>query len=151
MSHFGTTGDTTSALAGHCSVSRLPWALSSPGHSSPGADLLPAGEHSPVWCSFSSAHGARSCFLWGEAPWLHRHWGRVQGYRRDRGQPGHRSLQGPSASSATETSGDSKNPRKTAELGTKGIKRSLWAEFEEKTYENQLRWTQSWVGRGYQH
>lgn len=51
----------------------------------------------------------------------------------------------------SDSSGDNKNPRKTAELGTKGIKRSLWADFEEKTYENKLRWTQSQVGRGYQY
>lgn len=151
MGHSGATRDMISALARHRSVSRLPWALSSPGHSSPGAALSQAGEHVLVWSSFSSAHSARSCFGWGEAPWLHRCWSRVQGQHRDRAQPGHRSLQGPSASSGTDSSGDNKIPRKTAELGTKGIKRSLWADFEDKTYKNKLRWTQGQVGRVYQH
>lgn len=117
----------------------------------PALGLSQAGEHSPVRCGFSSAPSATCCFVWDEAPRLHRHWGRVQGQHRDRGQPGHRSLQGPSASLGTDSFGDNKSPRKTAELGTKGIKRSLWADFEEKTYENKLRWIQSQVGRGYQH
>lgn len=87
----------------------------------------------------------------GEAPWLHRCWGRAQGQHRDRGQPGHRSPQGPSASSGTDSSGDNKIPRKTAELGSKRTKRSLWADFEEKTCKNKLRWTQGQLGRGYHH
>ena len=81
----GATRDMISALARHCSVSRLPWALSSPGHSSPGAAVSQAGEHVLLWCSFSSAHSARSSFWVGwspvAAPLLGQSAGTAQGQR----------------------------------------------------------------------